>query len=241
MAQRRDLAVVLERSAPARSGDPRGDILDALVRTVALRGYDRTTIDRVLATAEVPAPVFDEHFEDKQDCLLAALDAVIGTIERAISERTETIECWSERVRVGLETLLAAFASDPDGARVSLVESLGAGESAIARVRSAIARTIPALEAGRHQTDRAGAPAPDIEYLPPQTSEAVVGGIASILHRRVLEGRTGELPALLPDLLYFALMPYLGHERALAASESVCTSPASSVSTSPAASESVSP
>ena len=68
MAQRRDLAVVLERPAPARSGDPRADILDALVRTIALRGYDRTTIERVLAAADVPAPVFDEHFENKQDC-----------------------------------------------------------------------------------------------------------------------------------------------------------------------------
>ena len=146
---------------------------------------------------------------------------MIGSIERAILERTESTTCWSERVRIGLETLLTAFAADPDGARVSLVESLGAGESAIARVRSAIAKTIPVLEVGRHQTDQAGGPAPDIEHLPPQTSEAVVGGIASILHRRVLEGRTGELPALLPDLLYFALMPYLGHERALAASEAV--------------------
>ncbi len=56
----------------------------------------------------------------------------------------------------------------------------------------------------------------DTAHLPPQTSEAVVGGIASILHRRVLEGHTAELPALLGDLLYFALMPYLGHDRALA-------------------------
>ena len=61
----------------------------------------------------------------------------------------------------------------------------------------------------------------DIAHLPPQTSEAIVGGIASILHRRVLEDHTSELPALLPDLSYFALLPYLGHERALAAAESV--------------------
>lgn len=223
MSERRDLAVVLERSAPARSGDPRADILDALVRTIALRGYDRTTIDRVLTAAEVPAPVFEEHFECKQDCLLAALDALIGTIERAILERTDGAECWSEQVRVGLETLLGEFAANPEGARVALVESLGAGEPAIARVRSAIAKTIPVLEVGRHRSDRAGATAPEIEHLPPQTSEAVAGGIASILHRRVLEGRTAELPTLLPDLLYFALMPYLGHERALAASESVST------------------
>jgi AcrR family transcriptional regulator len=220
MLDRRDLAVVFEPSAPIRSADPRRDILEALVRTIALRGYDRTTIDRVLLAAEVSTPVFDEHFEDKQDCLLAALDELIAGIEGAISERIGSAACWSERVLIGLETLLAAFAGYPDGARVALVECLSAGEEAITRVRSAIARTIPVLEKGRRgESDGVGS-APDTTHLPAQTSEAVAGGIASILHRRVLEGRTSELPALLPDLLYFALMPYLGHERALAASES---------------------
>jgi hypothetical protein len=97
---------------------------------------------------------------------------------------------------------------------------LSAGEEAIARVRAAIAKAVPVLEEGRHGDGQAGTGTPDTSHLPAQTSEAVAGGIASILHRRVLEGRTSELPGLLPDLLYFALMPYLGHERALAASES---------------------
>lgn len=220
MLDRRDLAVALAPPAPARPADPRRDILDALVRTIALRGYDRTTIDRVLLAADVPAPVFDEHFEDKQDCLLAALDELIAEIERAISTRIDDSARWPERVLIGLETLLAAFAGNPDGARVALVECLGAGEEAIARVRAAIAKAIPVIEGGRLGERDAETSAPDTAHLPVQTSEAVVGGIASILHRRVLEGRTCELPALLPDLLYFALMPYLGHERALTASES---------------------
>jgi AcrR family transcriptional regulator len=219
MLDRRDFAVAFAPSAPARSVDPRRSILEALMRTIALRGYDRTTIDRVLSSAEVPAPVFDEHFEDKQDCLLAALDQLIGEIEGAISRRIADSTCWSERVAIGLETLLAAFAGDPDSARVALVECLSAGEDAIARVRSAIAKTVPVLEGGRRGDGLEGVSAPDTAHLPAQTSEAVAGGIASILHRRVLEGRTSELPALLPDLLYFALMPYLGHERALVASE----------------------
>ena len=223
MLDRRDLAVALEPSAPAGSADPRRDILDALVRTIALRGYDRTTIDRVLQAAGVPAPVFDEHFENKQDCLLAALDELIARIGGAISERVGDSERWSERVRIGLETLLAAFAGDPDGARVALVECLSAGEVAIGRVRAAIARTVPVLEMGRLGAGAAERSDADPSHLPAQTSEAVAGGIASILHRRVLEGRTAELPELLPDLLYFALLPYLGHECALAASVASAT------------------
>jgi AcrR family transcriptional regulator len=219
MADRRDLTVALEPPFAVRSADPRRRILDALVHTIAFRGYDRTTIDRVLLLAEVPAPVFDEHFEDKQDCLLAALDELIGRIESTISERLGGSESWSERVRIGLQALLAALAGHPDGARVVCVECLGAGEPAIERVRSAMASFVPTLEEGRDgdRDSDVETAEPDAAHLPPQTSEAIVGGIASILHRRVLDGNTAVLPTLLPDLLYFALMPYLGHEPALAA------------------------
>jgi AcrR family transcriptional regulator len=230
MLDRRDLAVALEPSAPNR--DPRQRILDALVRTVALKGYDRTTINCVLALAEVPRPVFEEHFEDKQDCLLAALDDLIGRVECLISEQVDGRASWPERVRIGLQTLLAALASHPDGARVTLVECLSAGQPAIVRLRRALANCAPLLEEGLGSPDpdspsaagdagAGGGESADTAHLPPQASEAIAGGIASILHRRVLEDHTAELPGLLPDLLYFALMPYLGHDRALAEAGSV--------------------
>ena len=200
--------------------DPRRRMLDALIETVARRGYERTTIDRVLALAEVPAAVFEEYFEDKQDCLLQALDELVEEFERAVLERLHSPAPWPERIRVGLETLLAALARDPDYARVALVECLSAGEPALARLRAALGACVPILEHGRAyaaSAEQGEARATSAEQLPQQTSEAVVGGIASIVHRHVLEERTAELPTLLGDLLYFALMPYLGHRRALIA------------------------
>jgi AcrR family transcriptional regulator len=193
----------------ARFADPRRRIIDALVATVARRGYDSTTVERVLQTADVPEVVFHEHFESKQDCFLQALDELIGHVECMVLKRLAVSAPWPERVRMGLQTLLFALADHPDGARVGMVECLSAGEAAVERLRSALVIFVPILEEGREQADT--------EHLSPQTSEAVVGGIASIIHRRVLEGHTSELPALLPDLLYFTLMPYLGHHRALMA------------------------
>jgi AcrR family transcriptional regulator len=208
---RRHLAVASpEQSTTVCRGDPRRRIIDALIATVAQRGYDRTTLERVLHVADVPAPIFDEHFENKQDCFLQAFDELVGRLECTVLERIARPLPWPERIRVGLQTLLYALAGHPDGARVAMVESLSAGEPAVERLRCALASFVPILEEGLAQ-------APNTKHLPPLTSEAVVGGIAAIVHRRVLEGHTAELPALLPDLLYFALMPYLGHHRALSA------------------------
>jgi AcrR family transcriptional regulator len=198
-----------------RPSDPRRQIFDAMIETVAHRGYDRTTIERVLSVAQVPAPVFEEHFENKRECFLQAIDELIGRFEQILLARVRWPVPWQERIQLGLQALLVELADHPDSARVAMVECLSAGESSVARLHSALARLVPILEEGRaHATDRGSTGA---EHLPPQISVAVIGGIASIVHRQVLEGHTAELPALLPDLLYFALLPYLGHHRAMIA------------------------
>jgi hypothetical protein len=46
--------------------------------------------------------------------------------------------------------------------------------------------------------------------VPAATDEAVIGGIASLLGRRVLAGEAEQLDRLRPDVLEFALTPYLG-------------------------------
>jgi AcrR family transcriptional regulator len=179
-----------------------------MIETIALRGYDRTTISRVLSVAGLEEAVFSEHFHDKHDCFWQAIDELIWRGERTALEQFELDAPWGELVRMGLERLLGALADDPDAARVLLVEILGAGPAACERQRSASALFTSLIERGRSGS-------PNADQLPKQTSEAIVGGIASILHRRALEGRVAELPSLAPDLAYFALLPYLDHERAL--------------------------
>jgi AcrR family transcriptional regulator len=197
----------------AFAGHPRRRILDAFVWTVAREGYANTPLERVLELARVPEPVFQEHFENKQDCMTAALEELVEGTWHVVLRQIATRELWSEQVRLALRTLLDAMARHPDGARLAFVEYLSAGERPVARMRAAAASLVPAMERGRAQGE-------DTAHLPVQASEAIVGGIASILHRHVLNGRTAELPGLLGDITYFALVPYLGHERALHASES---------------------
>jgi AcrR family transcriptional regulator len=201
-------ATAAAAQSPPRT-DPRRRLLDAMIETAALRGYDRTTVSRVLSSADVQEAVFSEHFHDKHDCFMQAVDDLIDRVERSALEQFQRAAPWAERVRAALASLLQALASHPDGARVVLVEMLGAGPEACERHRSALALFASLVEEGRTHS-------PNREHLPAQTSEAVVGGIASIVHRRVLQGSTAELPALHADLTHFALLPFLDHERALA-------------------------
>ncbi len=197
-------------SAAGRSPNPRIRVLDAMIATASYRGYDRTTVERVLQTAGVPAALFEEHFANKEDCFLQALDAVIARTESRVQEAAQRAVPWPERVRAGLEALMRALAEDPDGARVVLVECLSAGPAASERHYALLRIFPPLLEEGRFHCA-------DPDHLPSYISEAMVGGIASVLHHRALADRTGELPRLCGDLAYFALLPYLGHHRAMVA------------------------
>ncbi|MBO0746778.1 MAG: hypothetical protein J2O47_00420, partial [Acidimicrobiaceae bacterium] len=88
--------------------------------------------------------------------------------------------------------------------------SLVAGPEIAARHREAVEGFIALLRSGRE-----GLLAGRTENgLPETTEEAVVGGIALLLARRVIAGETAELPALLPDLTRFALTPYMGAREA---------------------------
>ena len=50
--------------------------------------------------------------------------------------------------------------------------------------------------------------------MPEATDEAVVGGIASLLGRRVLAGEAEQIDQLFPEILEFVLAAYLGAEEA---------------------------
>jgi AcrR family transcriptional regulator len=194
----------------SRAVEPRARLLEATIATVAYRGYERATVERIAQVANVPVAVFEEHFEHKQECFVMALDELLDELERRVVARLDRRTAWPERVRSGLQALLCALAENPDGARALLVESLGAGAVASLRYQAAVRLLPPLLEEGRFHCA-------DPDHLPVGTAEALVGGILAILHRRAFEDRTGELPRLVGDLAYFALLPYLGHHRALVA------------------------
>lgn len=188
--------------------DPRRRLSNAMVHTVARRGYDRTTLSRVLIHAQLPEAVFEEHFHDKRDCFLQAVDGLIAHAERAALEEFHAPGDWHEHVCRCLRRLLDGLAGSEDAARVVFVEMLAAGPAAHERQHVALELFTSLIDEGRSQSS-------DADGLPPQMSEAIAGGIASILHCRVLQGEASTLPSLLGDLAYFALLPYLGAERAM--------------------------
>jgi len=172
-------------------------------------GYQKTTVSLIGQRASVSKSDFYKHFESKDECFIAAYDAAIERIREQVSIACERAadEEWAARVRDGIDALLRLFAAEPALASIALVEGLRAGREVYDRYQGAVESFVGYL--------RQGAPtAPGGDEVPDATDEAVVGGVASMLGRRVLAGEAERLSELFPEILEFTLATYLGAEEA---------------------------
>lgn len=182
-------------------------LLAAIAEEVAAKGYRATTITDVVKLASVSTRDFYEHFDGKEACFLAAFEAVYDHLEDVLRAATAAEPDWPHQVVAALRATLEFFAAEPDLARLCLVESVSATPTIAIRFREAVLACVPALAIGRDL-------APDGGSLPPSTEDSILGGTISLAARSIGAGRVARLPDLLPDLVDFALSPYLGAERA---------------------------
>jgi len=207
------------RLPPGRHGLPRDFVaenqrqrlLNGVVETVAERGYNATTIARITAAAKISRRTFYEHFEGKQDCFLAAYAMIERHVLDEMLAAPGAGEPWPDRVRARLAALLDALSRDAAVSRCFLIEPLAAGGEVAARYREAMGRIAAALRPE---------PAPtglDMEIR----DQALIGGIATLIVRRLTAAGPARLPELLPDLTELALAPYMtraeARQQALAA------------------------
>lgn len=182
--------------------DQRERLFAAIAASLDELGYGGTTVTQIGRRARVSKTDFYRHFESKDQCFISAYDDAVewlrGEVQAACAERRD----WADGVCAGIAAMLAGLAAEPARANLLLLEGLRAGSDVYARYCLAIEGFAPML--------RDGAPAAPGGGRPPGADEAVVGGIASLLGRRVLAGEARKLEKMFPELAEFALTPYLG-------------------------------
>jgi AcrR family transcriptional regulator len=185
-------------------------ILDAMVHTAARRGYAEVAVADVIKRAGVSRKTFYENFKSKEDCFLTAYGVLVGRLSARAVDAYEQSDSWTDGIRGALRALLQMLSQDPALARVAMVEILAAGPRALERYDQAMHRILPILELGRAESAHGA-------ELPPKLAEEILGGVTQTIYLSVLEGKSGTLEDSLQELLYFTLVPFLGHERALRA------------------------
>jgi AcrR family transcriptional regulator len=184
-------------------------LIAGLIEALYEVGYQKTTVSRIGQRAAVSKSDFYKHFESKDDCFIAAYDVAVDRIRDDLLAACEEADAedWAHRVRHSIAALLNFFTAEPAVASIALVEGLRAGRGVYDRYQAALESFVTCLREG-------APPSPTGTAVPEATGEAVVGGVASMLGRRILAGEAEQLEQLFPEILEFVLAAYLGGEEA---------------------------
>jgi len=178
-------------------------LLAAIAESLDRRGYEGTTVAAISRRAGVSKSDFYRHFESKEACFGAAYEDAVEELRADVLAACAGNGEWAARVCAALAAALAGLASRPAQANLLLVEGLRAGPGVYGRYQDAVDSFVPCLRDGAPAQTRGGRAAEAAD-------EAVVGGIASLLGRHVLDGEAPRLGRFFPELAEFALVPYLG-------------------------------
>lgn len=186
---------------------PRERILEAILLASGEQGYEQVAVRHVIERAQTSRATFYKHFEDREDCFAQAYADTGEWLYRRLIGAAKRQASWREGLRAALAELLEFCANQPAIARALLVEVHAAGERSLRRRRELMERLSRALDSARDELPSGQAP-------PPVTSDFIVGAIDTLLSAKLLDGDGERAPEMLPGLLHFVVMQYLGETAA---------------------------
>jgi AcrR family transcriptional regulator len=193
----------------------RSRLIAAIVAAVEAQGYTGLTVGDVITRARISRKTFYDIFDGLEECFL---EAVADTHVRAreIARVAYAGEPdWRGGMRAALAGVLALMERERGLARLCVVEALVAGPRVQARRAQALQEFATAIDAGRAVAG---------SHLAPQslTAQATAGGIASVLHTRLLRDDPSPLTELVGPFMSMIVMPYLGLAAAQEESAAPC-------------------
>jgi AcrR family transcriptional regulator len=157
----------------------------------------------VVARSRISRRTFYETFANREECLAAVLEEILGVIEARLAGAGLEGLGWRERVRQGLWAILGFFDREPVLARVCVVQALSGGPGVLERREEVLARLACVVDGGRGEGARGA-------QCTPLTAEGLVGAAFGIVYARLLKGPREPLTGLVGELMGMIVLPYLG-------------------------------
>ena len=172
---------------------------------VAEKGYPETTVAEVVERATTSQRTFYEHFANKEEAMLAALDSGSSQMLAAALPAFRRAQATGRRRCGPTQDAMFTFGvGEPEYARLGAVEMYAGGMRALEQ-RERVTEGMEALLAAGYEL------APDV---PPITAEAIGGALYALFYDWVKEKGAGAAGRDGPLAVYITLAPFLGAEEA---------------------------
>ncbi len=184
-------------------------LVGAMLMAASELGYREAHVQDVIDRAGVSRPTFYEHFSNKEVCFLAAFDISAARLRNKVDSAAQRGgDSWRDRLRFSLAALIEFASAEPATARTLIVEARAASSEVVLRRVQLLEHFAQCLDVEVRKRLPANAECSAV------TASGVVGGVEALLYSRLCRGEYDKLEELLPSLMYFAVLPYEGHEAA---------------------------
>jgi AcrR family transcriptional regulator len=174
-----------------------------MVDMVGSRGFAAVDVGAVCAQAQVNRAHFDRCFADLEECFLGLHDETMAELCARVDSACDGRETWHDRVWAAGLAAMRFLQEDPVRARFLVVAVNGAGSGAQGRRDRIVQRIADLLDRGRGEVDGE-------RPVSRCTAEIAAGAVYGTILTRVESGSIDRGEEFLPELVYLAVMPYLG-------------------------------
>src|ERR687893_2633644 len=160
-------------------------------------GFADATAEAIAREAGMSKATFYEHFDNKEDCIIALHDDATAAVLEAMRRTGEDVGPGDAagRVRAVIHTFLEVLAAFPDEAQTLLVEIIGAGPRAIERRDRVLAEYAAYVaDVNREDASRYGV----VRLASPHDAFAIVGAVIELASRQIRTGEPDDIRDLEP-------------------------------------------
>lgn len=187
--------------------DDRGRrIQEALLALVDERGYQDVTVADVAARAGVERSALDDRFADKEELCVDVFEEIARLAQVEVMAAFEAGGEWRDRLRASAYAMARFMRDHPREVGFGALHILAAGDLAQVYREQQLQRWVDLIDLGRQELD-------DPDSMGRGVAEGALGSIHARLLKELENGRgTDSLEQFVPELMYIAVRPYLGHE-----------------------------
>jgi AcrR family transcriptional regulator len=182
-------------------------VLEAMLLTVAARGYEAATVQEVAERAGISRDRFHRRFGSKDECFARAYEEAAGRLRDDVLEAGRGGAGWRAGFRAGLAELLRFVAEQPLLAKALLLEVRAARGRAWAAHQRVVESFVTAVDLAREDPDA-------LPAVAASTAGFMVGAIEESLALEIGTGRAADARRLLPDLSHLVVLNYFGEDEA---------------------------
>lgn len=197
-------------SAPSWSSPPdpdRRSIAEALIGLCYERGYRETTESMLIERAGVGRVEFRHQFTDLENCFCEVYremqDELVERVVDAVLEK----HTWRDRLRATAYAMADYVTDDERRTHFMFVEARTAGDRALDLMGEGYDRLFDLIDEGRLQPGAR-------DSITRTTAEAIGGTLFFQMFASYEPGSIDAVRARVPELMYLAVLPYLGREAA---------------------------